>query len=44
LRKIQWAIHQLEHDNREIKAWVVLRMACIRDEMWPKYSEYIKVE
>lgn len=44
LRKIKWAINKLELDNREIKAWVVLRMACIRDEMWPQYSDYIKLE
>jgi hypothetical protein len=41
LRKIQWAIRQLEHENKEIKAWAVLKKAGIRDEMWPQYSEYI---
>ncbi len=41
LRKIQWAIRQLEHENKEIKAWVVLKKAGIHDEMWPQYSEYI---
>lgn len=41
VRKIQWAIRQLELDNREVKAWIVLKMAGIRHEMWSHYKEYI---
>lgn len=41
IRKIKWAIRQLECEDRVIKAWVVLKMAGIRDKMWPQYSEYI---
>lgn len=42
LKKIRWAIDEIESSGEQASMWKVMRKATIRDEMWSKYWNEVK--